>query len=122
VSVADNSLEAAVDWWRFPLGDLCFPFAVRGNGRSFQIGRVRCSSTGPSVPIPLKSQPPASLTARPFGRSLPENGVVSVDPRGRLMMYVMYLVVGVAAVGLIYLVIRDALDRRRVAVKRRKGR
>lgn len=38
------------------------------------------------------------------------------------MMYVMYLVVGVAVVGLFYLVIRDALDRRRVAVKRRKDR
>ena len=38
------------------------------------------------------------------------------------MIYVMYLVVGVAVAGLLYLVIRDALDRRRTEVKRRRDR
>lgn len=38
------------------------------------------------------------------------------------MIYVMYGVVGLAVAGFAYLVIRDVLDRRRVAVKRRKDR
>lgn len=38
------------------------------------------------------------------------------------MIYVMYLVVGLAVAGLAYLVIRDALDKRRVEVKRRRQR
>lgn len=52
---------------------------------------------------------------------MPSNGVVGADP-GALMIYVMYLVVGLAVAGLLYLLIRDLLDRRRVAVKRRKDR
>jgi len=47
---------------------------------------------------------------------------LSAPVGGRLMIYVMYLVVGVAVAGLLYLVIRDALDRRRVEVKRRRDR
>lgn len=47
---------------------------------------------------------------------------MSAPVGGRLMIYVMYLVVGVAVAGLLYLVIRDALDRRRVEVKRRRDR
>jgi len=38
------------------------------------------------------------------------------------MIYLMYLVVGLAVAGLLYLLIRDLRDRRRVAVKRRKDR
>jgi hypothetical protein len=52
---------------------------------------------------------------------MPKNGVVGADPRAR-MIYLMYLVVGLAVAGLLYLLIRDLRDRRRVAVKRRKDR
>lgn len=38
------------------------------------------------------------------------------------MIYLMYLIVGLAVAGLLYLLVRDLLDRRRVAVKRRKDR
>ncbi len=38
------------------------------------------------------------------------------------MIYIMYGIVGLAVAGFVYLVVRDALDRRRVAVKRRKDR
>jgi uncharacterized membrane protein YuzA (DUF378 family) len=36
------------------------------------------------------------------------------------MIYVMYLVVGLAVAGALYLFVRDALDKRRTAVKRRR--
>ncbi len=38
------------------------------------------------------------------------------------MIYLMYLVVGLAVAGLLYLVVRDLLDRRRTEVKRRRDR
>ncbi len=38
------------------------------------------------------------------------------------MIYVMYVVVGLAVAGLAYLVVRDALDRRRTAARHRRDR
>ncbi len=62
------------------------------------------------------------IDAGPFRALTSEERRCQRRARGRLMIYVMYLVVGVAVAGLLYLVVRDALDRRRTAVKHRRNR
>ena len=61
------------------------------------------------------------IDARAFGALNAEERRCRRRPGAR-MIYLMYLVVGLAVAGLLYLLIRDLRDRRRVAVKRRKDR
>jgi hypothetical protein len=81
---------------------------------SFRVAAISGPGPGGSAAGIIDDRPVQALNVGRTASSAPR--------RGAVMIYLMYGVVGLAVAGFLYLFIRDALDRRRVDVKRRKDR